>query len=163
MALSTAQLEQITWSDYSRARFKASLRSIMARLLGWRNDLLSLEKVLPRLPFRGQHSTGLQTVAIDQIIGSAGRNADFDRAFFPRRVQTQARWRSVDWATHKGIALPPVELHQIGNVYFVIDGHHRISVAREHGQDFIEAYVTEIDVAVCSEEELIELVGKAGA
>lgn len=163
MALSTAQLEQITWSDYYRARFKATLRAILARLLGWRNDLLSLEKILPHLPFRGQHSTGLQTVAIKQIIGSAGRSADFDRAFFPRQVQTEARWRSIDWATHKGIGLPPVELHKIGNIYFVIDGHHRISVAREHGQDFIEAYVTEIDAAVGCEEELIELADEAGA
>ena len=80
--------------------------------------------------------------------GVLGRYRDFDRAFLPIQTRTKARWISVDRAHYEEIILPPVELYQIGEVYFVRDGNHRVSVARERGQTYIDAFVTEIDTPV---------------
>ena len=77
-----------------------------------------------------------------------GRYRDFDRAFLPRQERTRGRWVNVDSAHHEDIILPPVDLYKVGEIYFVRDGNHRISVAREQGQDFIDAHVTEIEVPV---------------
>jgi hypothetical protein len=84
---------------------------------------------------------GLQTVPIGRIRGSEGRCNDFDRDFNPLQRHTEGRWRSVARARWEGKSLPPVELVQVGDVYFVRDGHHRISVARASGQQDIEAEV----------------------
>jgi uncharacterized membrane protein YfbV (UPF0208 family) len=87
-------------------------------------------------------------VPIGQIIGSAGRYQDFDRAFLPVQDRTRARWESIDIAHYADVILPPVELYKMGEVYFVKDGNHRVSVARERGQEYIDAYVIEIDIPV---------------
>jgi hypothetical protein len=85
---------------------------------------------------------GLQTVAIAQILGSEGRSTDFDRDFYPLHDHNRERWLGIARARQEGKALPVVSLVQIGDVYFVRDGHHRISVARALGQEEIEARVT---------------------
>jgi len=97
---------------------------------------------------RGQHYIGLREVPIENIVGSMGRYLDFDRAFLPRQTKTKNRWIQIDAAHLDQVYLPPVELFKIGEVYFVKDGNHRVSVARERGQLYIDAYVTEIDVPV---------------
>jgi hypothetical protein len=94
------------------------------------------------------------------VVGSEGRYDDFDRRFLPRHNNTQVRWRSIDLAHHQAVDLPPVELYKIGNIYFVKDGNHRISVARQRGQHYIDAYVSEllVDVpldAVPDDEQLL--------
>jgi len=134
--------------DFTNARRKAFWRLVSSRLTGQSNDLLPFDEVYSRLPVKGQRSLGLQAVAIDQIVGSVGRYRDFDRAFCPRQAQTRHRWVSVGMAMHQDVALPAVELYKVGEAYFVRDGNHRVSVAREMGQLEIDADVTEIDVTV---------------
>src|SRR5262249_2690072 len=82
------------------------------------------------------------------IVGSVGRYRDFDRAFLPRHAHSRGRWTNVDRAHREDVHLPPIEVYQIGEVYFVRDGNHRVSVARERGQQFIDAYVIAVDVPV---------------
>jgi len=77
-----------------------------------------------------------------QIRGSEGRSREFDAYFRPLQTHTKHRWVNIAVAQQEGQPLPPVELIQIGDVYFVRDGHHRISVAHVLGQEEIEAEVT---------------------
>ena len=81
-------------------------------------------------------------------MGSEGRYHDFDREFFPRQSHVRDRWASINLAHYEQTRLPPVTLTKVGEVYFVQDGNHRVSVARVHGQNFIDAYVTELDLSV---------------
>lgn len=103
---------------------------------------------LCRLDVAGRHAPGsrrlpgVQTVPLAQIVGSENRAHDFDRSFAPLREHTRERWVSIAVLWYEGRYLPPVELVQIGNEYYVIDGHHRISVAKAFGDTTIEAYVT---------------------
>ncbi len=141
------ELEVTSQNDFSAARFRAKLRSMMTRLLGKCNELLSLEAVLDGALVKGQHALGIRTVPIDEIVGSGGRADEFDRAFYPRRDLTRERWKRVDQASKSGVELPPVELRKVGEQYFVMDGHHRISVARQRGQRYIDAQVVEMIIA----------------
>jgi hypothetical protein len=136
------QLAKVAAQAYRDARFQARLASMWARLTGHSNELLSLQRVLSEHRVRGSHHGGLQTVEIAQIRGSEGRSEDFDAAFRPLKGHTRGKWMSVALARLKGVALPAVELAQVGDAYFVMDGHHRISVARAFGQESIEAEVT---------------------
>ena len=81
-----------------------------------------------------------------QIVGSVGRYNDFDRVFLPRRRALRERWASIDSAHIKEINLPAIEVYKVGSVYFVLDGNHRVSVARERGQEYIDAMVIELEV-----------------
>ncbi len=104
--------------------------------------LLDLETVRPAHAVHGSHYIGIRQVPIRQIRGSEGRCSDFDASFRPLNIHNEWRWLSVATARLKGVTLPPVELIQVGEDYFVRDGHHRISVARAMGQDYIDAEVT---------------------
>jgi hypothetical protein len=134
--------------DFQRARRKAFWRRLAARLLRRDNGLLSFEETRRQLRAQAQHYGGLRSVAIQQIVGSVSRYRDFDRAFLPRQTNTRSRWQSVDRAYYEDVPLPPIELYQLGQTYFVKDGNHRVSVAREQGQEFIDAYVVELHVSV---------------
>ncbi len=117
------------------------------RILGWvtgrPNRLKSLDSV--QFKNRGaQHEAGLRTVPIRRIQGTEGRTHDFDRAFHPLTDNTRGRWLSIYNAQTNGVGLPAVELVRVGDDYYVRDGHHRISVARTLGQQFIDARVIEI-------------------
>jgi hypothetical protein len=129
---------------------KAYLRSLWGKLIALvtrrNNELLPFDEVRQALPYRGQRDIGLQTVPLEKIVGSVGRYRDFDRAFLPAQRRTTARWVSVRKAHYQDIPLPPVELYKIGEVYFVRDGNHRVSVARDRDQVDIDAYVTEIEI-----------------
>lgn len=140
--------EHLAKEDFDRALRKGIWRKIITWLKGENNDLLPFDEVRARIPFRGQHHIGITQVPIDAIVGSLGRYRDFDRAFLPRQTHTRDRWVNIDRAHYEEIRLPPVELYKMGEVYFVKDGNHRVSVARERGQQFIDAYVIEIDVPV---------------
>jgi hypothetical protein len=146
--------EQQAREDFARARRKAFLQSIADWFTRRSGELVPLEEVRSRLKIRGSAYRGLQQVPLPKIVGSEGRYADFDRRFLPRQTQTQQRWQSVDIAHYEDIPLPPVELYKIGEVYFVKDGNHRVSVARERGQYEIDAYVTEYMVDVPLDERL---------
>ena len=140
--------DQMAKQDFDRASNRASWHRILSWLTGSDNKLLPYDEVRARLPMRGQHYIGLQQVPIDKIVGSIGRYNDFDRAFLPTQNRTKDRWISIDKAHYSDIQLPPVELYKIGDVYFVKDGNHRISVGRGRGQIDIDAYVTEIDIPI---------------
>ena len=126
-------------SLFSSARTAGRLRQLWAAISRRPNALHSLEIVRGK----GGHYAGLKQVAIDDIRGSEGRQADFDDRFNPLSGQTRQRWQSVANAIEAGTHLPPVELIQVGAEYYVRDGHHRISVAAALGQAEIEAVVTQ--------------------
>jgi len=130
-------------ADFERARFKAFLNRVWSAISGHPAQLLSYDDVREKLRIGGPIYRGVQTVRVDQIIGSLNRYHEFDRAFLPTHGGTGSRWQSVDRAFYQDVNLPPVLLYKVGEVYFVVDGHHRVSVAREQGQEFIEAEVRE--------------------
>ncbi len=131
-------------ADFRRARGRAGLQSILARLTGGNSELLSYEDVRRKVGASGIASRSVKEVPLDAIVGSVGRYQDFTRTFLPKQDSDQDRWARVKVATEGMAGLPPVELYQIGDAYFVADGHHRISVARSIGQSHIQAYVTEV-------------------
>jgi nucleotide-binding universal stress UspA family protein len=139
--------------EFNQAKRKSFWNEVAHWITGKSNELLPFEEVRRRLPFEGEHYLGLRTIPLKKIIGSVGRYRDFDRAFLPTQEETRHRWQSIDQAREHGAVLPPIEVYKVGDAYFVKDGNHRVSVARSHGQEFIDAYVTEIDVPVPVTEE----------
>lgn len=137
------ELTERVRSDFGRARRKAFLNRVRSILSGRPTTLLSYDDVKSALHIGGPVYRGVQTVRVDQIVGSLNRYHQFDRAFLPVEDRIGSRWQSVDRAFYQEISLPPILLYKIGEVYFVVDGHHRVSVAREQGQEFIEADVRE--------------------
>lgn len=158
-------IDRRTLADYDHARRRAFWRHLGSFLSGRRNDLLPFDEVRQRLHAQTQRDSGYQEVPIDKIVGSVGRYRDFDRAFLPVQKQTQARWLSIDKTYYQSVALPPVELYKLGETYFVKDGNHRVSVAREQGQEFIDARVVEVDapVPISSEAELEDWIRRQDA
>lgn len=148
--------------DFDSALRKGSLRKVVNWLSRKSNHLLAYDQVLKALPTGGQHYAGLQQVPIDSIIGSVGRFQDFDRAFLPKRDTSRDRWERIDIAHLMEVDLPAIELYKVGSVYFVKDGNHRVSVARERGQVFIDAVVVEIDtpITITPDTDLMDLIGK---
>jgi len=154
-----------TKSDFNKARFKAVVHDIFAGIRNRPNELLSFDAVKRSLKIFGQNYLGIQTVPLADIVGSATlRYHDFDRAFMPSQDFTESRWRRVDAAYYQSKNLPPVQLYKIGQVYFVRDGHHRVSVARDKGQEYIDAEVIEVKTRVPLTPDLIandlEIVGE---
>ncbi|HEY1014301.1 MAG TPA: hypothetical protein VGE07_16430 [Herpetosiphonaceae bacterium] len=137
-------LNQQVDNDFQRARLLALLHGAVRLLRQEPRTLLPFEEVRARLNVRGQHELGIQTVALEQIVGSEGRYADFDRQFLPRHEATKERWKNVDRAHYQDVMLPPIELYKLGDAYFVRDGNHRVSVARQQGQTYIDAHVIEL-------------------
>jgi hypothetical protein len=135
-------------SDFSRARWKAFVRGVMASLRGEKNTLLSYDEVKEKLRIGGPIYRGVKTVHISQIVGSLNRYHEFDAAFLPKNDENANRWQSVDRAFYQEVSLPPVVLYKVGEVYFVVDGHHRVSVAREQNAEFIDAEVRECSTKV---------------
>ncbi len=134
------------FDDFENAFRKGFWRSMIAWLTMSESRLLPFDEVLRRYELKGQHSIGIKTVPIENVVGSVGRYRDFDNIFLPRQTRTRDRWISIDQAHLTDTPLPAVELYKVGNEFYVKDGNHRISVAREKGQKFIDAYVTEIDL-----------------
>jgi hypothetical protein len=141
-------VDRLAEDDFEHAVIKAFWRQVMYWLKGTQNRLLPYDEVKKSLPIKGQYYLGLQEVSIDRIIGSQGRFRDFDRAFLPIQTRTKGRWMSIDRAHLNQVALPPVELYKMDEVYFVKDGNHRVSVARERGQQYIDAIVIEVVIPV---------------
>jgi hypothetical protein len=139
-------LEEQVDKDISRARRRALLRRIGTRLRrdAASNQLLCFDE-LRKIPWAamGRIHRGMRTVPVAQIGGSVGRCSEFDRDFMPTKASSEERWKRIDRAFHRGEELPPVSLYKVGGFYFVLDGHHRISVARYHAVEWIDAYVTE--------------------
>ena len=135
--------EQVDF-DFTRARRKAFLRRMQARIFGdpASTRLQSIEDVSKEFGAFNRVRLGRRVVAVEKIVGSMGRFRDFDRTFLPTRGSLETKWKRIDRAYHKGQDLPPVALFKVGEVYFVEDGNHRVSVARYQGIEWIEAEVT---------------------
>ena len=134
--------------DFRAARRRAAIEEILARLRGTSTDLLSFEEIREKLGGLGQRSRGLQDIPLDSIVGSVGRYSEFTRSFLPRTDSDEQRWAAVRTGVESLAGLPPIEVYKLGEAYFVQDGHHRVSVARQLGADRIQAYVTEVPVQV---------------
>ena len=151
-------------ADYGRARSKAFFNRVWAILSGQPTNLLSYDAIKEKLHIGGPIYRGVKTVRVDQIAGSLNRYHEFDRAFLPTQDQTAGRWQSVNRAFYEDVSLPPVVLYKVGEVYFVVDGHHRVSVAREQGQEFIDAEVrecaTRVNITPDLKPEDLEILGE---
>ena len=130
--------------EFDRARRRAALGHLLARLRRRPNTLLAYHGVRRGLTIAGEGYRGVRAVPVAKIVGSTDRWRDFDRAFRPLRAHAACRWVSVARAHGEGRALPPVQLYRVGDAYFVRDGHHRVSVARIRGQECVDAEVVEL-------------------
>ncbi len=149
--------------DFRSARRKAALKDILTKLTGQTDDLLPFEEVRKRLQAVQASKANLVEVPLDHIVGSVGRYQDFTRDFRPRASVDEGRWARVKTAISDGSQIPPVDLYRIGEGYFVLDGNHRISIARQVGATHIQAYVTEFHspVPLSPDENLDDLIIKA--
>jgi len=129
--------------DFQSARQRAAVQEILARITGKSTQLLSYEEVAEKLKLRIRAERGLQDIPLDSIIGSVGRYTEFTRTFLPRRADDMDRWAGVKAAMEKSEGLPPIDVYKVGDVYFVLDGNHRVSIARQEGFKTIEAHVIE--------------------
>ena len=151
--------------DFRRARSKAAMQRFWAGIRGRSLDLLPYDEISTKLRAVSRTDRGIKQVPLKDIVGSVNRIQDFDRNFLPLRDDDIYRWASVKTAMTSPLAkgVPPVSLYQIGDAYFVLDGNHRVSIAKEMGMETIEAYVTEIKTKVPISRTLTsdELVQKA--
>ncbi|TFG49991.1 MAG: hypothetical protein E4H33_01125 [Anaerolineales bacterium] len=135
-----------TAEDFRDARRRAALENIWGTLTGSFNHLIQFQQVEDQLQYEQSQKLGLQDIPLDAIVGSVNRPNDFTRKFFPREPVDPGRWQRVKNQMDQQIR--PIELYQIDEVYFVLDGNHRVSVARQRGMNSIPAYVTKIESAV---------------
>jgi hypothetical protein len=143
-------------NDFTRARRARVLSDIARRLRREPDDvglILPFEEVVEALGRTGQHDLGLQVVPLDAVVGSVDRTVDFDRGFRPTSPRLRSRWERIAAAQRRGESMPPVSLFKIGDLYFVRDGHHRVSVAKSLGRPDIDAYVTEVETRVPLDSE----------
>src|ERR687893_2290328 len=132
-------------ADFTRARRRARLRAVVARIRREHasNKLLSFDDMRREFAANNRLQRGTRVVEMDEIVGSVGRWDEFDRSFLPARASVGHKWKRIDRAFQRSEDLPPVELYEIGDSYFVVDGHHRVSVARYHEVPTVEAAVAE--------------------
>jgi hypothetical protein len=133
--------------DFLRARRRQVLARLAQRLRRSPDDvnvILPLDEVLAALGRRGERRLGLQTIRLDTIVGTVDSSRDFDRRFRPTSNRVRERWERLALAQRRGEAIPPIDVYRVGDLHFVQDGHHRVSIALATGAKTIEAYVTEI-------------------
>jgi hypothetical protein len=130
--------------DFRRARIRAWLERLLARLTGRPAELLCYDDVRQIVKIEDTRSSGLQDIPLDAIVGSTGRCKDFTRSFLPLVDEVEQRWVDVVLATTDLVGLPPIDAYKVGDVYFVEDGNHRVSVARQLGATHIQGHVTEL-------------------
>jgi hypothetical protein len=143
--------------DFMRARRQATLSRVAARLRGEPDDvrvILPYEEVIDALGFVSEHPAGAAVVPLDAIVGTVDRQREFDRRFRPTSGRVRSRWEHIAAAMRRGDSLPPVDLLRIGEIYFVRDGHHRVSVARALKLTDIDAYVTDVVTRVGAERAI---------
>jgi hypothetical protein len=144
-------------TDFLRARRRATLAAMVARLRGEPDDVrvvLPYEEVVSALGYVSEHDAGQHVVPLDAIVGTVDRGRDFDRRFRPTTGRVRSRWEHIAAAMRRGEAMPPVDLVRVGQIYFVRDGHHRISVARALGRTDIDARITEVVTRVGAERAI---------
>jgi len=135
-------------ADFRLARRQAALNAVLGRLHGTSLELLSYEDVSRKLRVTGQMERGVREIPLDKIVGSVGRYDEFDRSFLPLKDHDAQRWAGLRTAAPDPGDLPAIDVYQIDDAYFVIDGNHRVSIARRSGMDYLEANVIEIQTRV---------------
>ncbi|WP_181774228.1 ParB N-terminal domain-containing protein [Amycolatopsis pittospori] len=133
--------------DFLRAR----RRQVLSRLANWLrgepddvNIMLPFHEVVDALGYLGERKIGPRVIRLDSIVGSVDRGRDFDRRFRPTSGRVRERWERLALATRRGESIPPIEVYRVGELHFIIDGHHRVSVAHAMALSTIEAMVTEV-------------------
>lgn len=149
----SSYFDRLASTDFDQAYKKGFFRAVFNKLTQKRSGLISFDEIRKHLDVKNQRDIGMQEIPVDKIIGSLNRYQDFDDSFLPRQTHTRSRWEKIDRVFLKGEYLPPVEVYKIGDFYFVIDGNHRVSVAREKGQIFIDANVIELEIPFAMEGE----------
>ncbi|MEM7130939.1 MAG: hypothetical protein AAF702_31750 [Chloroflexota bacterium] len=142
------QLKAMAIQRFQRIRNRAEVNDLLSMITGGNRDLVKFDEVAQRIKARQQREIGIQNIPLKQIVGSVGRYRDFTRTFLPRSSINQERWTTIDTFLNGSVGSPPVDLYKMGEVYFVRDGNHRVSVARANGLDTIEAYVTEVAIDI---------------
>ena len=150
-------LEEQVDVDFGRARRQAFFRGLRARFLGGRDRLLSFDEVRKTLGADNRFYLGRKVVEVSKIVGSVGRHEEFDRDFMPVKASLSYKWRRIDRALRRGEELPAVSLYKIGDAYFVVDGNHRVSVARYQGVEMIDAKVTQFGARSSADLEVPDL------
>jgi hypothetical protein len=137
-------LEEQVDRDFERARRRAFMGRLMARLRGdpTRSAMVTFDEVRRAMGAENRFYRGGALVEVSKIVGSVGRPGEFDAEFMPTKASA-AKWKRVDRAFQRGVNLPPVNLYRVGDQYYVHDGNHRVSVARYHGVEWVDAEVTE--------------------
>jgi len=133
--------------DFDAARFRAFRRAVQGALTRQGRQLVPVESVLAAAGAEGRSFTGVQEIPLDRIVGSAAgpaKSGDFDRAFLPATRRSRDRWTRIYRAMVEGDELPPIDVYKVGAGYYVIDGHHRVSVARSLGRETLPARVVEV-------------------
>ena len=134
--------------DFDKAKGKALFESIFNIMRPEKRELLSFYSIKELIKPRSETYKGMKVVNIGDIVGSEGRYNDFNKTFLPKREHLRNRWTSIDSAYYKDVNLPPIKLYKLGDVYFVRDGNHRVSVARTQGIAAIDAEVTELSAHI---------------
>jgi hypothetical protein len=137
--------------DFLRARRRQVLGRLVQRLRREPDDvnlILPFDEVVAALGQVGEQRLGLRTIPLSRIVGSVDSMRDFDRLFRPTSSRVRERWERLALAQRRGESIPPIDVYQVGDLYFVADGHHRVSIALATGQKTIDAYVTEVLTAV---------------
>ena len=142
--------------DFSRARRGRALARLAARLRRADdvNHILPFEEVGQALGRVGERRLGEQLISLDSIVGTVDRAREFDRAFRPTSARVRERWQRINLAQRRGESMPPIDVYRIGELHFVKDGHHRVSVARALGHTDINAYVTEVLTQVGADRKI---------
>jgi hypothetical protein len=146
--MASPQQQAQSREHYKQNVQRAQMADILGLVSGRSTDLISFEEVAKKLRARQQVEMGTQMVPLNKIVGSVGRYRDFTRTFLPRASANPERWIRLDAAINALESVPPIELFRIGDVYFVRDGNHRVSVARANGATHIEARVTEVKTLI---------------
>lgn len=144
-------------NDFIRARRRAAVGALVSRLRREPDDvglILPYEEVVRALGFVSERSVGLEVLPLDAIVGTVDRGRDFDRRFRPTSGRVRGRWEHIAQAMRRGEALPPIDVLRIGEILFVRDGHHRVSVAKALGRSEIDGYVTEVRTRVGADRRI---------
>jgi hypothetical protein len=144
---------------FDRARRHQSLAALASRLGMHRpsaSALLSFDHTVAALGRVSEHDLGLKEITLDSIIGTVSRrNDEFDRLFRPRTRRLRGRWQRIAAARRRGETMPPIDVYRIGDLHFVKDGHHRVSVARAHGDTTIDARVRQVKTTLAASTSLM--------
>jgi nucleotide-binding universal stress UspA family protein len=154
---------EIAIRDFKRARKQAAVQHLLAQLTGKSDGLLAYDYVRQQLRGSGTIERGIQEIPLDSIVGSVGRYDDFTRDFLPKKDSNQERWARVKAAIVTMTGMSPISVYKLGDGYFVRDGNHRVSVARQLGTSTISAYVTEVKtkVPLAIDDDLDKVLCKA--